>query len=112
MAFDSVKRLALEGQCSGRLYQQFLEALNPCLSHKWNESQELLLFLFEQGRTHLLELMLAILRIGDTSTKAVVLMFAKNLVEVTENRPKMKQSFLNYFFSQFVSHCTTYFVST
>jgi hypothetical protein len=97
---------------SSRLYQQFLEALNPFLSHRWNESQELLLFLYEQGQPHLLEILLAMLRSGDYNTKAVVLLFAKNLVEVTENRPRMKQVFLNYFFNQFASLCVPHFAST
>ena len=45
-----------------------------------------------------MSILIAMLAGGDYNVKTVVLLFARNLVEVTDKRPIMKQSFLNYYY--------------
>lgn len=49
---------------------------------------------------------------GDENTNSIILLFAKNLIEATENRKLMKQSFLNYVFTEFIAKIEQYFKTT
>jgi hypothetical protein len=50
--------------------------------------------------------------LDDYNTKTVVLLFARYLLEVTENRRTMKQAFISYVFAEFVAKIDPFFTST
>jgi hypothetical protein len=59
--FECVLKAASENRADLRLYQKFLESLNPFLSFQWSQSQECLLSFFKSKQVHLLQVLLAIM---------------------------------------------------
>lgn len=99
------------GQGTHRLYQKLLDSINPFLSYKWNESQDYLVNLHKKKHPHLLKILLDLLAMDDYGTKVAVLHFARYLIQITEIRRSMKQSFYSYFFSELVSKLCPFFHS-
>jgi hypothetical protein len=56
-------KAAKENRAEMRLYQKFLESLNPFLSFQWEQSQECLLSFFRTKQVHLLQVLLAIMEL-------------------------------------------------
>lgn len=60
---------------------------------------------------HLLQVLLAIMALEDYNTKTVVLLFARYLIEASENRRSMRQAFISYVFGQFVAKIDSFFTT-
>lgn len=85
--------------------------MNPILSFRWGEAQEWLLSLHLGVKVHIAQVLLAVLGNCDYNTKALVLLFGRNLAEVTDNRPTMRQAFLNYLHNELFSRLAPFFTT-